>query len=214
MVRFPRQFVENQVMTRQTRECGTTVVEGLVGALISSLMKIHSLVLIAALAWAASACASTIVYVSNRTSLGLFALHRQSGAPLRRDAWHVPDKLAVLPGQRSAVLRFNRDDGITAGQRFRFESTIFADFPREVEPVRMTTLVQELEGLTLGSQLTVSVQGCPPLDESSTEVMVGRWRAGDRSGIVTYRMLPTATDPDVELIFEETLRSEVQGSRP
>jgi hypothetical protein len=96
-------------------------------------------------ALAAPAGATTTVYVQDNTPFHFEVTVERSGAPLAGDRWGRGVE-TLTPGQRARAVWFDRDTGITDGERFTLATHLTEDGSRLV-------LLQQLLGRTLGSHL-------------------------------------------------------------
>jgi hypothetical protein len=148
------------------------------------------------LAAARVASGATTIYIQNNTPFEFGLDVRQTGAPLASDQWQRGDA-SLAPGRRSAVLRFNRDSGITSGERFYFTTRV----TRGGTEVR---LLQQLLGQTINSHMWHSLSGPgfthPWIDDRG---MHGTNVAFDGVPMrVMYRAYFTGTDDDIEYILQ------------
>jgi sphingomyelin phosphodiesterase len=158
--------------------------------------------LIAGILWAAFgrvASAETLVYVQNNTPFQFQVGVDQTGAALGGDKWRRGVS-TLSPGKRDVVVRFNRDSGITDGQRFYFTTSLFRG---GAAPLR---LGQQLLGQTINSHLWQTLSGPgfsnPWTDDRTTRS--GVWNFPDMSLRVLYRAFFTGTDDNIEYILQYT----------
>lgn len=141
--------------------------------------------------------AETNVFVQNNTPFAFSVATQQSGASLRADAWQRGVNF-IGPGRRDAVVRFNRDSGITDGQTFFFSTALTKDAGNSVH------LLQQLRGSTIGSHMWQSLAGPgftdPWYDDRNTHAAT--WSSGGISFRVLYRAYFTGTDDNIEYIIQ------------
>ncbi len=150
--------------------------------------------------------AETRVIVQNNTPFQFLAGVEQTGAPLSAGNWRrgVP---VLNPGKRDVVVSFNRDEGITSGQRFYFTTTLSKDGSA-------LRLGQQLLGQTINSHLWQTLAGPgftqPWYDDRTTHS--GVWNFPDMSLRVLYRAFFTGTDDNIEYILQYTYPVEARDA--
>jgi sphingomyelin phosphodiesterase len=158
------------------------------------------------LAMSAVARTETIVYVQNNTPFAFDVGVEQSGTPLSAENWQRGVQ-TLAPGRRDAVVRFNRDSGITSGKRFFFTTTL----ARDGSQLRLT---QQLLGQTINSHLWQSLAGPgfsqPWYDDRSTHS--GVWNLPGLSLRVLYRAFFTGTDDNIEYIIQHAYPTEARDA--
>jgi len=166
--------------------------------------------LAAGILWFASgsaAWAETLVYVQNNTPFQFQVGVDQTGAALGADKWRRGVS-TLAPGKRDVVVRFNRDGGITDGQRFYFTTSLTKDTGA---PLR---LGQQLLGQTINSHLWQTLSGPgfsnPWTDDRTTRS--GVWNLPDMQLRVLYRAFFTGTDDNIEYILQYTYPTQAQDA--
>lgn len=157
-------------------------------------------------AWVPCARASTTIYVQNNTPFAFSVAVTQTGAPLAADKWQR-GAATVAPGRREAVVRFNRDSGITDGQRFYFTTALRKDGSE-------LSLRQQLLGASVNSHMWQSLGG-PGFSDAwfdDRNTHVGNWASGGAQFRVLYRAFFTGTDDDVEYILQYAYPVEAQDA--
>lgn len=155
------------------------------------------LIALAALLAVAPLGAVSKVFVQNNTSLSFGVASTQSGSSLSSSKWgqHVS---SIKQGERSQVVWFNRDSGITSGKYFYFDTALSNGGNQLI-------LKQRLKGQWIGSHMWQSLSGYGIYhswyDDRSTHSAT--WYVAGKTIEVKYRAYFTGGDDHIEYILTE-----------
>jgi len=145
---------------------------------------------------AQDAHAVTRVYVQNNTDIRFSVQTRQHGTGLSTRNWGQATSV-IEPGRRVQVLWFNRDEGITNGREFFFDTTLGS----WAGPL---VLKQRLRGSLINSHMwqSLSVPGTNHGWSDDRSLHEARVAVAGRQVRIRYRALPAGTDDDIEYIVD------------